>query len=95
MQQYFVEVYRILRQLHNEANRKPNSVFVDHYAGEVDSRSGKPISSTNKPLTSVDEDEGSYSFYGELESVEQLLAGQRKRSSARIAPGTRIDTVEI
>ncbi|SCV67108.1 BQ2448_5754 [Microbotryum intermedium] len=98
LRQYFIEVYRMMRQLHAEANRKPNSVFVDHFVGEVDARSGKPMSSHLKSgsVDLEDSDFAGYGFYGELdESVERMLDSQRKVARGKVAPGTRIQTVEL
>ncbi|KAK4047797.1 carnitine O-acetyltransferase yat1 [Microbotryomycetes sp. JL201] len=111
---YFLEVYRMMKQLHSEANRRPNSSFVDHYAGEIDAKTGRPLSGyrvragsnsmTNGQGSRADGEPGddddfaAYSFYGELnEDVERALSHQRRAGAARarIAPGTRIDTVEL
>ncbi|GAA5872876.1 hypothetical protein JCM1840_005875 [Sporobolomyces johnsonii] len=96
---YFIEVHGMLKQLHQEANRKPNSVFVDHFAGEVDARYGKPISHVRNgsvELSEADYDDG-YGFYGSLsEGVERAMNGPHKRERRwSIAPGTRIKTVEL
>ena len=96
---YFIEVHRMMKQLHAEANRKPNSVrfasrrlshwaisahllhmytqvFVDHFAGEVDARSGKPLSSHIRTGSNVgaqaEEEFGGYGFYGELSEVRGI-----------------------
>ncbi|KDE03214.1 carnitine O-acetyltransferase [Microbotryum lychnidis-dioicae p1A1 Lamole] len=98
LRQYFIEVYRMMRQLHAEANRKPNSVFVDHFVGEVDARSGKPMSShlRSGSIDLEESDFAGYGFYGELdESVERMLESQRKVARGKVAPGTRIQTVEL
>lgn len=122
----------MMKQLHQEANRRPNTVsgvfatidqdvsvadtfsylqsFVDHYAGEVDAHTGRPISGTrvraasaavpgsNVGVDDLSDEFAAYSFYGELsEDVERALSQQRRAGAARarIAPGTRIDTVEL
>ncbi|KAM0787171.1 hypothetical protein ACM66B_006420 [Microbotryomycetes sp. NB124-2] len=115
---YFLEVYRMMKQLHSEANRRPNSSFVDHYAGEIDAKTGRPLSGyrvradtttlsngvggngagDGGSRAGADDDFAAYSFYGELnEDVERALSQQRRAGAARarIAPGTRIDTVEL
>ncbi|GAA6023450.1 hypothetical protein JCM10207_004418 [Rhodosporidiobolus poonsookiae] len=101
---YFVEVYRMLKQLHQEANRKPNQVFVDHFAGELDARTGKPISHLRNGSVSKPEDLGysdGYGFYGALASEADLKkgAGERadKKGARREMPivGTKIKTVEL
>ncbi|GAA5932519.1 hypothetical protein JCM1841_000236 [Sporobolomyces salmonicolor] len=96
---YFIEVHGMLKQLHQGANRKPNSVFVDHFAGEVDARYGKPISHVRNgsvELSEADYDDG-YGFYGSLtEGVERAMNGQNKRERRwSVTPGTRIKTVEL
>ncbi|GAA6002053.1 choline/carnitine O-acyltransferase [Rhodotorula paludigena] len=102
LRSYFVEVMRLLKQLHAEANRKPNSTYVDHFAGEIDVRTGKPLSSLrNGRIETSAEDEITYSdgygFYGALtQEVERALDTQRKpRARTQVVPGTRIQTVEL
>lgn len=121
-----MEVYSLLKQLHSEANRKPNSVrslvcslagyafsdlrmacsqvFVDHFAGEIDAQTGKPIrqeykrSGTRTPLEYSD----GYGFYGALsQDVEKALEkakgkdGRNGRVKTDARPGTRIAKVEL
>ncbi|GAA5822601.1 hypothetical protein JCM3770_000614 [Rhodotorula araucariae] len=100
---YLTEVHRMLKQLHAEANRKPNARFVDHFAGEIDAATGKPISHLSDGRA---EDELSYSdgygFYGALtQEVEKALHDRHgdKESGPTVrrgvVPGTRIETVEL
>lgn len=104
LQSYLMEVYSLLKQLHSEANRKPNSVFVDHFAGEIDAQTGKPIrqeykrSGTRTPLEYSD----GYGFYGALsQDVEKALEkvkgkdGRNGRVKTDARPGTRIAKVEL
>lgn len=122
-----MEVHSLLKQLHSEANRKPNSVrrphspslqdthsltrdlaysqvFVDHFAGEIDAQTGKPIrqeykrSGTRTPLEYSD----GYGFYGALsQDVEKALEkakgkdGRNGRVKTDARPGTRIAKVEL
>jgi len=87
----------MLKQLHQDANRKPNSVFVDHFAGEVDARSGKPISHIRNGSLELDEadyDDG-YGFYG---SVGEDKPHDRTRKPGQrwaVTPGTKIKTVDL
>ncbi|KAK4047276.1 carnitine O-acetyltransferase yat1 [Microbotryomycetes sp. JL221] len=117
---YFLEVYKMMKQLHSEANRRPNASFVDHYAGEIDAKTGRPLAgyrvragsaATNNGASRApngssqslagepgDDEFAAYSFYGELsEDVERALNQQRRAGAARarIAPGTRIESVEL
>ena len=104
LEAYFLETRRMLRQLHQDSNRKPNATFVDHHVGEVDARTGKPLSHVKAngsvDLTApspVDPDNG-YTFYGLDDDVQRLLDGQRVAPGqrARVIPtGTRIETVEL
>ncbi|GAA5828545.1 hypothetical protein JCM11251_000843 [Rhodosporidiobolus azoricus] len=94
---YFIEIYRMLKQLHQEANRKPNSLFIDHFAGEVDARTGKPISHFRNGSLEKAEDltySDGYGFYG---SLPQQADGKEGKAPPRkqVAPGTRINTVEL
>ncbi|BGP20849.1 hypothetical protein JCM10213_008115 [Rhodosporidiobolus nylandii] len=93
---YLVEVYRMLKQLHQEANRKPNSAFVDHFVGEVDARTGKPISHLrNGSLQKTAEDlsySDGYGFYG---SLAEAVGNKEARKSPVLPPGRRISTVEL
>lgn len=105
LQAYFAETHRMLRQLHREANRKPNETFVDHHVGEVDARTGKPLRSHVRQNGSVDEtktvddEESGYTFFGDLDDgVKKLLDGQRVPKGERkrgVPTGTRIQTVEL
>lgn len=86
----------MMKQLHSESNRRPNSVrssacflisstpnsattseqvFIDHFAGEVDARSGKPLSSHIRSGSNAgqqaEEEFAGYGFYGELSEVSQ------------------------
>ncbi|TNY21438.1 Choline/Carnitine o-acyltransferase-domain-containing protein [Rhodotorula diobovata] len=110
LQAYFVEVHRLLKQLHQEANRKPNSRFVDHFAGEIDAKTGQPITHLHADGRRA-EDELSYSdgygFYGALtQEVEKALSDRHGAAAKEaalgvlakkrgIVPGTRIKTVEL
>ncbi|KAM0756020.1 acyltransferase ChoActase/COT/CPT [Meredithblackwellia eburnea MCA 4105] len=87
---YFLEVHRMLKDLHREANRKPNLTFIDHHIGEVDARTGKPLKNAGN---GYDDWEG-YGFYG---VDANTLDSQRKPAGGRgkVAPGTRIQTVEL
>jgi carnitine O-acetyltransferase len=63
-----------------------HQVFVDHFIGEVDARSGKPITSrvTKKSIDNGysagwgndSDDFASYNFYGELSEVSPLVDGR-------------------
>lgn len=85
-------------------------MFVDHFAGEIDAHTGKPIrqeytkrSGTRTPLEYSD----GYGFYGSLSSeVEKALhaqgaggdggdGGRGGSRSAKIRPGARIAKVEL
>ncbi|GAA5897769.1 hypothetical protein JCM8208_000256 [Rhodotorula glutinis] len=109
LQAYFVEVHRLLKQLHQEATRKPNSRFVDHFAGEIDAKTGQPITHLHADTRRA-EDELSYSdgygFYGALtQDVEKALSDRHGAAAKEggtaaakrrgIVPGTRIRTVEL
>ncbi|GAA5913434.1 choline/carnitine O-acyltransferase [Sporobolomyces salmoneus] len=95
---YFLEIHKMLKQLHQEANRKPNSVFVDHFAGEVDARSGKPISHIRNgslELEEADYDDG-YGFYGSVKGEEKPHDRTRKPGQRwAVTPGTKIKTVDL
>ncbi|GAA5851677.1 hypothetical protein JCM5353_007307 [Sporobolomyces roseus] len=97
LRSYFLEIHKMLKQLHQEANRKPNSVFVDHFAGEVDARSGKPISHIRNGSLELDEAnyEDGYGFYG---SVGEDKPHDRTRKPGQrwaVTPGTKIKTVDL
>ncbi|KAK4698581.1 carnitine O-acetyltransferase, partial [Phenoliferia sp. Uapishka_3] len=89
---YFVEVQRMLKELHRESNRKPNLTFVDHHVGEVDARTGMPLSHRSAYEDGWGE---GYGFYG----ADAQTNGQKPEASAKpkpkVATGTRIQTVEI
>ncbi|KAI5475688.1 carnitine O-acetyltransferase [Pseudohyphozyma bogoriensis] len=90
---YFIEVHRLLKDLHREANRRPNLTFVDHHVGEVDARTGKPVKSIGEEEKELKD---GYAFYGSLDAnVERALDNQRNSRRGKMAPGTRIQTVEI
>ncbi|GAA5869850.1 hypothetical protein JCM16303_001818 [Sporobolomyces ruberrimus] len=94
---YFVEIHRMLKQLHQEANRKPNSVFVDHFAGEVDARSGKPISHIRNGSLELDEadyDDG-YGFYGSVGEEKHHDRTRKPGQRWAVTPGTKIKTVDL
>ncbi|POY72078.1 hypothetical protein BMF94_4885 [Rhodotorula taiwanensis] len=105
LESYLLEMQGLLKQLHQEANRKPNSMFVDHFAGEIDAQTGKPIrqeykrSGTRTPLEYSD----GYGFYGSLsQDVEKALhekgaTGQDgvAKPKPQIRPGARIAKVEL
>ncbi|GAA6063319.1 hypothetical protein JCM10212_005487 [Sporobolomyces blumeae] len=97
LRNYFVEVHRMLKQLHQEANRKPNSVFVDHFAGEVDARSGKPISHIrNGSLELGDTDyEDGYGFYGSVSGEKYHERARKPGQRWAVTPGTKIKTVDL
>ncbi|BGP44013.1 carnitine O-acetyltransferase yat1 [Rhodotorula kratochvilovae] len=102
---YLTEVHRMLKQLHADSNRKPNSRFVDHFAGEIDAATGKPISHLSAGAGGRAEDELSYSdgygFYGALtQEVENALHARQGEKDGKpkhrtVVPGTRIETVEL
>ncbi|GAA5978687.1 hypothetical protein JCM5350_002482 [Sporobolomyces pararoseus] len=98
LRSYFIEIHRMLKQLHQEANRKPNSVFIDHFAGEVDARSGKPISHIRNgsfEIAEADYDDG-YGFYGSVNRDEKPHDRTRKPGQRwAVPPGTKIKTVDI
>lgn len=80
-------------------------MFVDHFAGEIDAQTGKPIrqeykrSGTRTPLEYSD----GYGFYGSLsQDVEKALhekgvSGQdgAAKPKPQIRPGARIAKVEL
>ncbi|GAA6035441.1 hypothetical protein JCM8097_000256 [Rhodosporidiobolus ruineniae] len=91
---YLIDVFRMLKQLHAEANRKPNSSFVDHFQGELDARTGKPIShmrngSLNKTAEDLTYSDG-YGFYGVVGNGTDT----KSAPTTAVKPGTRIRTVE-
>ncbi|GAA5863841.1 hypothetical protein JCM8547_006081 [Rhodosporidiobolus lusitaniae] len=96
LRSYFVEVYRMLKQLHQEANRTPNSVFVDHFAGEVDARSGKPITHLRNGSLEKSAEDLSYSDgYGYYGAVPNGTGKEGRQKKEAVPPGTRIKTVEL
>ncbi|BGP28109.1 carnitine O-acetyltransferase [Rhodotorula toruloides] len=93
---YFVEVQRMLKQLHQESNRNPNSRFVDPILGEIDARTGKPISHLKGGSRTPSEYSDGYGMYGSLsEEVARALDKNRVVRRTQVVPGTRIATVEL
>lgn len=104
LEAFFLEARRMLKQLHQDANRKPNATFVDHHVGEVDARTGLPLShvrangSVEEATSPVEGRDNGYNFYGTEDDIQKLLEGQRvgPGQRARVVPtGTRIETVEL
>lgn len=107
LRSYFVEVARMMTEIHRDANRRPNMTFVDHHVGEVDARTGRPLKmgggkekkqdpSTSNGYSEYGEEDafdGGYGFFEVGSSAEPQT--KRNRAGSRLQAGTRITTVEI
>lgn len=91
---YLLDAQRMIIKLHRQANERPSLTFVDHHAGIVDARTGKPLASLAAQQGNGADDAANaqiasdmmmgYGFFGNDEFEKFMAHGQRKKNRVQI-----------